>query len=135
LFHPIHSRQLVTTGKLQRYRHSAHFTVPRYAPTRILQSSLAVSWQRIYHSLTVTSNHTGSLLSQPYSFLPIVLQQKTQETRLNLIPMLPSSYPGRMASRNPIPHSRLTVSFITHRHGPRRKQPLLLSRSVSSDVA
>jgi hypothetical protein len=31
------------------------------------QSSLVVSWQRVYNSLTVTSNHTQSFLSCHYS--------------------------------------------------------------------
>jgi hypothetical protein len=47
---------------IQRYRYSTHFN---FTVTHALdpQSSLVVSRQRIYHSLTVTSNHTWSLLS------------------------------------------------------------------------
>jgi hypothetical protein len=37
------------------------------------QSSLVVSWQRIFKSLTVTSNHTWSLLFKPNSFLAIIV--------------------------------------------------------------
>jgi hypothetical protein len=47
--------------QLQRYRQFTHFTVHRYTRIRIL-SSLVVSRQRIYNSLTVTSDHTYSLL-------------------------------------------------------------------------
>jgi hypothetical protein len=56
-------------------------------------------------------------------------------TRLNSIPLLPSSYPGRLASRNSTHHSTTTLStttysndllcpFITPRHGSRRKHNL-----------
>jgi hypothetical protein len=45
--------QLVTKI-IQRYRWSTHFTFHRYTRTSVL-SSLVVSWQRIYNSLTVTS--------------------------------------------------------------------------------
>jgi hypothetical protein len=38
--------------------------------------------------------------SQPNSFLVIILQLPIPKTRLNSIPLLPSSYPGRLASRN-----------------------------------
>jgi hypothetical protein len=46
---------------IQRYRWSTHFTVHRHRRTRE-KSSLVVSWQRIYNILTITSNHTWSLL-------------------------------------------------------------------------
>jgi hypothetical protein len=47
--------------------------------------------------------------------------------QLNPIPLLPSSYPGRLASRNSTLHfSSLCcwTLFITTLHGPRRKQSL-----------
>jgi hypothetical protein len=53
---------------LQRYRWSTDFTVQRYTRTRVL-SSLVVSWQQNYDSLTVTSTHICSLLSTAW-FLP-----------------------------------------------------------------
>jgi hypothetical protein len=48
---------------------------------------------------------------------------------LNSIPLLPSSYPCRLASRNSTLHSMLLLPaselfFITTLHRPRRKQPL-----------
>jgi hypothetical protein len=55
--------------QLQRYSYSPHFPVHRCTRITYSQSSLVVSWQRIYSSLTVTSNHTWSLLVT-VSFLP-----------------------------------------------------------------
>jgi hypothetical protein len=65
------------------------------------QSSLVVSWQRIYNSLTVTSNNTWSLLftSQLISFA-IILQLPISKTQLNSVSLLPGSYPDRLASQN-----------------------------------
>jgi hypothetical protein len=57
-------------------------------------SSLVVSWQRIYNSLAVTSNHTWDQFTFcHYSALPI------PKAGFNAISLLPSSYPGRLASR------------------------------------
>jgi hypothetical protein len=49
------------------------------------QFSLAVSWQRIYNSFTVTSNH-GVI-----PFLVLVVRLPIPNTRLHSIPLLPSS--------------------------------------------
>jgi hypothetical protein len=38
--------------------------------------------------------------SQPNSFLAIILQLPIPKTRVSSIPLFPSSYPGRLASRN-----------------------------------
>jgi hypothetical protein len=66
LLHLIHSH---SSGlqEIQRYRWSTHFPVHSCSRTRIL-SSLVVSWQQIYHSPTVTSNHTWSLLVTAFFF-------------------------------------------------------------------
>jgi hypothetical protein len=77
LLHLIH---LHSSGlqAIQRYRYSTLFPVHRYTRTRVLSLHLAVSWQGIYHSSTVTSNitvttahaqsstHTLSLLATVY---------------------------------------------------------------------
>jgi hypothetical protein len=63
------------------------------------QSSLVISWQRIYNSLTLTSAHY-EVFSQSNSFLAFILQLPIPKTRLSSIPLLPSSYPGRLESRN-----------------------------------
>jgi hypothetical protein len=43
----------------------------------------------------------GDFFSQSNSFLAIILQLPIPKTRLSSIPLLPSPYPGRLASRNP----------------------------------
>jgi hypothetical protein len=50
---------------------------------------------------------THGVLSLSNSFLAVFLQLPTPKTRLNSIPLLPSSYPGRLASRNSTLHFRL----------------------------
>jgi hypothetical protein len=56
----------VMMGFIAHYTHNSELYVIRalsliytlYSSPLHTQSSLVVSWQRIYHSLTVTSNHT-----------------------------------------------------------------------------
>jgi hypothetical protein len=85
------------------------------------QSSLVVSRQRIYNSLTATSNLTWRLLFTAYFLLAIILQLPIPKTWLNSIPLLPSSYPGRLASRNSTQFFSTELFFIIALHGPRRK--------------
>jgi hypothetical protein len=81
-----------------------------------------VSWQRIYHSVTVTSNHTWSLLCTVWficcHFFSITfdchLQNSTQFLTTN------SNY--------------LLCPFITPQHGARKKHSLLLRRLVNRSV-
>jgi hypothetical protein len=61
------------------------------------------------------------LFSQPNSFLAIMLQLSIPKTRLNSIPLLPSSYPGRLASRNSTRLFSSEHSFLTTFKGSRRK--------------
>jgi hypothetical protein len=49
--------------------------------------------------------------SQPDSFLATILQLPIPKTRLNSTPLLPSSYPGRLASRNSTNSSKLNCSL------------------------
>jgi hypothetical protein len=53
-----------TYMQLQRYRysHSLQITVTRTSFLSLLHCPLVISWQRIYNSLTVISNHILSLL-------------------------------------------------------------------------
>jgi hypothetical protein len=119
--------------QLQRYRWFTHFTVHRY--------TLVVSWQRIYHSLTVTSNNTWSLLFKHNSFLAIILQLPVPKTRFHSVPLLPAGW--RPETRHFI--SRLLgrvfwlCPFITPRHGPHKKlfvvkEAYLLVRCLAMDV-
>jgi hypothetical protein len=86
------------------------------------QSSLVVSWQRIYNSLTVNSNHEV-FFAPPNSFLAIILQLTIPKTRLNSVPLFPSSYPCRLAFRISTLFSA-ELFFITTLHRPRRKHSL-----------
>jgi hypothetical protein len=74
-------------------------------------------------------SHRKSSLHSLIHLLPF-LQLPILKTRLNSIPLLSSSYPGRLASRNPTLLSRLLARscllclFITPRHEPHRKDTL-----------
>jgi hypothetical protein len=61
------------------------------------QSSLVVSWQRIYNRIT-----HKVLFSQSNSFLAIVLQLPISKTRPNSIPLLPSSYSAGWCPETPL---------------------------------
>jgi hypothetical protein len=50
--------------------------------------------------------------------------------QLNSIPLLPSSYPGRPASRNPTQFFSTELFCITTLHGPRRKHCLSIVGKV-----
>jgi hypothetical protein len=85
--------------QLQRYRYSTHF---QFTVAHALGFSVFTS--RILAtdiSLSVTSNHTWSLLlTVLIPFVAFVLRLPIPKTRLHSIPPLPSSYPGRLASRS-----------------------------------
>jgi hypothetical protein len=97
-----------TTGdyrQLQRHRYSAHFPVYRYARTRMLKSSLVVSWQLIYHSYHCHfRSHMKSSLHGLIPFLALILRLPVPKTRLYAIP---SSYPGSWRPETGICASRL----------------------------
>jgi hypothetical protein len=106
------------------YSTTAVLNILQFTVTHTLVFSVftIVSWRWIYNSLTVISNHTRSLLSQPNSFLAIILRLSTQflcsqphilsgwclKTQLNSVLLLPAS----------------ELSFITTMHGPHRKHSL-----------
>jgi hypothetical protein len=97
-----------------------------------------------YCNLTVTSNHTCTLLFTAYFPSCHYSVAAVQKTRLISIP---SSYPGRLASQNSSLHSRLLFCplllllllrpvfwlwpFMTPQHRPCRKQSVLLMRCVT----
>jgi hypothetical protein len=76
LMHLIYS-QFETTSNTALSLFYTHYSSPLHTHKRS-QSSLVVSWQQIYNSLTVTSNQTWSLL-----FVAIILQLPIMKTRLN----------------------------------------------------
>jgi hypothetical protein len=65
-----------------------------------------------------------SCLHRIIPFFAIILKLPIPKTRLNSIPLLPSSYPGRLVSRDSTQFFSAELFFITSLHGPRRKQPL-----------
>jgi hypothetical protein len=109
------------------------------------QSSLVVSWQRIYNSLTVTSNHTWSLLvtvlliychysaaansedsAQFNSSATELISRKVSVSKLDfaLSTTVLQSFYFLFSTTSRLP----TVPFITPRHGPHGKHRLLLLR-------
>jgi hypothetical protein len=105
------------------------YNLPLHTHTRIL--SLHKSYPGngfIIVSLTLQITYEV-FFSQPNSFLAIILQLSTPKTRLSSMSLLPSTYPGRLTSRNSTLHSRLVLYtaehlFITSLHGPHRKHGL-----------
>jgi hypothetical protein len=84
---------------IQRYRYSTHFivTVPRALGFSVFTSRiLASGFITVSLSFQITKE---VFLSEPNSFLAIILQLPIPKIRLNSIPLLPSSCPGRLASR------------------------------------
>jgi hypothetical protein len=109
LLHVIHSHNS-GLQVLRRYRCSAHFAVLRYTQTHWgSQSSLAVFCQRTDNSLTAISHHTWSLFSTACLFLTFFCSCQFGKLDPILIPLHPSSYPGRLASRNSSIHFSTTV--------------------------
>jgi hypothetical protein len=93
------------------------------------QSSLVVSLQRSQ------CNFKSHMESSLHSLIPILLL--FCNCQINSIPLLPSSYPGRLASRNSTLFFSTELLFITTLHGPNRKHSLslLLGRRIFSAVA
>jgi hypothetical protein len=100
--------------------------------SRVLATDFA---QELYQFHCKCSTHEV-FVSQPINFLPLFCS-----CQFNSIPLLPSSYPGRPASRKLIFHSRLDYCselgrvlylcpFINPPHGLHRKQSLLIGRLV-----
>jgi hypothetical protein len=88
-----------------------HFTVHRYTRTRILILHYPYPGNGfITVSLLLQITHEASF-AQPNSFLAIILQLSIPKTLLNSIHLLPSSYPGRLASRNSADSSQLNSSL------------------------
>jgi hypothetical protein len=95
---------------VQRNRWSTHFRVHRYTRTRVLclhKSYPGNGFIIVSLSLKITRE---PFFSQPNFFLAIILQLPIPRTRLNSVPLLPSSYPGRLASQSVSHILRPTVS-------------------------
>jgi hypothetical protein len=125
--------------------HTLQFTVTQalgssFFTSRILTTDLSLSYCRF----------NSNMKSTFHSLIPFLsfLQLPIPKTRLNSVSLLPSSYPGRLASQTLKLHSTRLLSttllysqieflcpFITPRHGPHGKHRLpLLRRRVYSPV-
>jgi hypothetical protein len=88
-------------------------------------------------SLSLHITHEG-FVSQPSSFLAIILQLPIPKMQLSSIPLLPSSYPGRLASRNSTLNSQLlclvassdSVSFYNYSTPTTQKTASIVKRRV-----
>jgi hypothetical protein len=87
--------------------HTFQFTVTHAVGFSVFTSLIPL--QRIYHSFPVTSNHTWSQFAPPNSFLAHILWLSIPRTRLHSVP---SSYPGRLASRSSTLHFRLDYCTV-----------------------
>jgi hypothetical protein len=111
------------------------------------QSSVVVSWQRIHNSLTVTAAHMKSSLDSQIPFSSFLLNHlrlpyfqfsaatDNSGTRLSSIPLLPSSYPGRLASRNSTNSNDLCPFYNPTARTTKKTAYVLLRRRVYSVVA
>jgi hypothetical protein len=123
-WHLIHSTQ--DYRQLQRYCWSTHFTAYHYTHTTVLSLHYSYPGNRfITVSLSLQITHEV-FFSQPNYPLAIILQLSIQKARLNSIPLLRSSYPGRLVSRNSTQFSSIELFFTTTLHRPRRKHSLPL---------
>jgi hypothetical protein len=131
----IHNSGLQAT---QRYRHT--FSSPLHTHQGS-QSSLVVSWQRIYNSLTVSAAHMKSSFHSLIPFLPSLLNHSTVTSRnsLNSVLQLPTLEFDSIQFQAHIlvggcPETRLLPAselfLITTLHGSRGKHRLLLSRII-----
>jgi hypothetical protein len=111
-------------GTAGNYSAIADLQTLQFTVTHVLGFSVFTSRILVPDLLSVSRSFwiTHEVFSQPDSFLAIILQLPILKTRLNLIPLLPSSHPGTLASRNSTLHwtASTELFFITTLHGPRR---------------
>jgi hypothetical protein len=103
---------LQTIIALPLFPHTLQFTV-----THALRFSVCtIRVLAITVSLSLQITHEV-FFSQPNSFLAIILQLPIPKTQLTSIPLLPSSYPGKLTSRNSTNFSaENTASLLLGRH-------------------
>jgi hypothetical protein len=78
--------------------HTSQFTVVHVLGFSVFTSRiLATDLQQSHYHF---KSHTKSFSHSLVPFLPLFCNLLIPKTRLNSIPLLPSSYPGRLASRN-----------------------------------
>jgi hypothetical protein len=98
---------------IQRYCYSTHFTFHRCTRTRFLSLQKPCPSNGFITILLSLRNTHKVFFAQPISFLSIILQLPILKTRLNSIPLLPSSYTGRLGSRKSAFQFRLDYCFYS----------------------
>jgi hypothetical protein len=115
--------QLGTTGNFSATAIFTHFTVHHCTRTR-------VSLQQSHY---LFKSHMKSSLPCLIPFFALILWLPIPKAWLHSIPLLPCSYPDRLASRNStwlaycsllLNHFFWLCPFITHQQGPHRKHSL-----------
>jgi hypothetical protein len=130
-----------TTRNYRQYRgiadlHTLQFTVTHALGFSVFTSRILVT-DFITASLSLQITHEV-FLSLPNYFLAIILQLPISKTRLNSNPLLPSSYPDRLASRNSNFQSTAPLPCLLYNYFERttqKTQPLLLEMRSYSAVA
>jgi hypothetical protein len=123
--------QLGTTGNTALSLNYTLYSSPLHTH-KGSQCSLVALWQRIYNSRTVAAAHVKSSSRCPIAFLPYILNHRRLSSLSGLCcycqlrnwTLLPSSYPGRLSSRNSTNSNDSPCPFITPQYSLRRKQPL-----------
>jgi hypothetical protein len=69
-----------------------------------------------FTTVSLSLQTTHEVFLQPNSFLAIIVRLPFSKTQLNSIPLLPSSYPDRLASQNLTLHSMLLNWILPHNH-------------------
>jgi hypothetical protein len=106
IFTPRNYRQCSAIADL----HTIQFTVMHTLGFSVFTSRiLATDFITVSLSLRITHE---VFFSQTNSFLAIILQLPVPKTRLNSIPLLSSSYPGRLASRSSTFHLEIWNSIL-----------------------
>jgi hypothetical protein len=128
---------LYVTGQ---YSAIAHLHILQFTVTHALGFSVFISsiLASVYNTLSLQITHEV-FVTPPNSFLTIILQLSIPKTRLSSIHLLPSSYPGRLASRNATLHSTASngLFFITtlHVYNVENSASLFLTSRVYCAVA
>jgi hypothetical protein len=110
---------LWTTGNYSTisYLYNLQFTVTQALGLLVFTSRILATDLQQYHC-----NFKSHMKSSFHSLISFLLLFRN--CQLNSIPLLPSSYPGRLASRNSTQFFSTVLFFITTLHVPRSKQPL-----------
>jgi hypothetical protein len=113
--------------------HTSQFTVTHALRFSVFTSRILATDASVSLLLQITYE---VFLAQSNSFLTIILQLPIPKTQLNSISLLPSSYPGRLASRNSTLHFSAIILYcriLLYNHVARttqKTQLLLLRRRV-----